>query len=115
MHWPPQSRDMVVDTWRAMIKIPASGQARSIGVPNFAIQPHQRILDEAGIMPTVNQVDLHPSFQQVELRNFHKTRGATQSWNPLGVWRNLFPPLIDSAILSIAKKHGRTPAQIIMR
>ncbi len=112
IHWPAPERDLYVETWRALIKMRQDGRVRSIGVSNFAVQHLQRLIDETGVVPSVNQIELHPHFQQRELRAFHARQGIlTQSWRPLG--KGAF--LEDPTLGSIALKHARTPAQIVIR
>ncbi|MGH6894482.1 MAG: aldo/keto reductase [Dongiaceae bacterium] len=112
IHWPAPRQDAYVETWRALGRLKQYGRAKSIGVSNFKIPHLQRLLDETGIVPSVNQVELHPRFQQNALRDFHARHGiATESWSPLGQGT----VLRDATIASLAKKHGRTPAQIVLR
>jgi 2,5-diketo-D-gluconate reductase A len=86
--------------------------ARSIGVSNFEIPHLQRIIDETGVVPAVNQIELHPGFQQRSLRRFHAEHGiATEAYSPLGQGR----VLKDPAITEVAQAHGRTPAQVVLR
>ena len=112
IHWPSPRRGLYVDTWRAFIKAQEDGRARSIGVSNFAAEHLGRIIDETGVTPVLNQIELHPRFQQKRLREVHAQRGIkTQSWSPLGQGQLLSDPVIAR----IAEKHGRTPAQTIIR
>lgn len=112
VHWPSPRQDKYVPSWKALIKMKEQGLAKSIGVSNFSAVHLQRLLDETGITPTVNQVELHPWFQQRELRAFHAKHGiATESWSPLAQGK-MFS---DDTIGSIAGKHGKTPAQVIIR
>src|SRR5690606_16968120 len=84
MHWPSRIRNAYVDTWRAMVRLREEGRVRAIGVCNFAIPQLQRLIGETGVVPVLNQVELHPYFQQRALRRFHREAGiATQSWSPL--------------------------------
>ncbi|MEO7065552.1 MAG: aldo/keto reductase [Rhodanobacter sp.] len=117
MHWPSQIRHAYVDTWRAMIRLRDEGRVGAIGVCNFATGQLQRLIGETGIKPVLNQVELHPYFQQRELRDFHKQLGiATQSWSPLGLWKDhQVSPLDDPLIRELAVKYGKSPAQIILR
>ncbi|MGW7007372.1 aldo/keto reductase [Streptomyces sp. NPDC054933] len=113
IHWPVPSRDLYVDTWRALEKLHADGLTRAIGVCNFQPAHLRRLLDETDIVPAVNQIELHPNFQQAELRAFHAEHDiATEAWSPLGQGKGL---LDDPTIAKIAGKHGRTPAQIVLR
>ena len=112
IHWPQPQRGLYVETWRALIALREQGLVRSIGVSNFNAEHLQRIVDDSGVTPAVNQVELHPRFQQQSLRDVHAERGiATESWSPLGRSR-LFD---DPAIKTIAAKHGCSPAQAIIR
>lgn len=117
MHWPSRIRNAYVDTWRAMVRLRDEGRARAIGVCNFAIPQLQRLIGETGVVPVLNQVELHPYFQQRALRRFHREAGiATQSWSPLGVWKDgPASPLDDQVVRALAAKHGRTPAQVVLR
>jgi len=88
------------------------GRIRSIGVSNFNRDHLERIIGETGVTPAVNQIELHPRFQQRALRAFHDERGIkTESWSPLGRGGLLSEP----SIVAIAAKHGRTPAQVVIR
>lgn len=112
IHWPSPTRDLFVDTWRAFIRLKEDGRVRSIGVSNFTAEHLDRLADETGVTPAINQIELHPRFQQRALREAHATRGiVTQSWSPLGQGQLLQDP----AIAGIAAKHGRTPAQVVIR
>ncbi len=112
IHWPAPRRGLYVETWRALIKLRDEGLARSIGVSNFAPEHIERVIAETGVTPAINQIELHPRFQQRALRAFHAERGiVTQSWAPLG--RAHF--LDDPVIARLAAKHGRTSAQIVIR
>lgn len=112
IHWPTPSQDRYVDTWRALINAQRDGKARSIGVSNFNPDHLQRLIDETGVAPVLNQIELHPFMQQKELRQAHQSMGiATQSWSPLGQGSALTNPVI----LELARKHGRTAAQVIIR
>ena len=112
IHWPAPARGQYADAWRALVELQAQGRVRSIGVSNFHIAYLERIIGESGVTPVVNQVCLHPRFQQRPLRAFHAERGiATIAWAPLGEGRLLAEP----AIVAIAARLGRTPAQVILR
>jgi 2,5-diketo-D-gluconate reductase A len=112
IHWPTPRRGLYIDTWRALIRLKEEGLARSIGVSNFAPEHIERIVAETGVTPAINQIELNPRFQQRALRAFHAQQGiATESWAPLG--RSRF--LDDPVIARLAAKHGRTPAQIVIR
>jgi 2,5-diketo-D-gluconate reductase A len=112
VHWPAPRRGLYVESWRALIRLREEGLVKSVGVSNFAREHLERIIGETGVKPTLNQIELHPRFQQRELRAFHASQGiATESWSPLGRAR-LFD---DPALRKLAAKYGRTPAQIIIR
>lgn len=112
VHWPAPKRDLYVETWRALIRLKEEGRARSIGVSNFEPEHLQRLMDETGVAPAVNQIEVHPRFQQRRLREFHARFDIrTQSWSPLGTGTLLD----DSTVGAIAKKHSVTPAQTIIR
>lgn len=112
IHWPAPQRDLYAETWRALAKLKEEGRAKSIGVSNFNIPHLERLLEATGIVPAVNQVELHPRLQQKALRAFHAKHGiATEAWSPLGQG-TLFE---DRTIAALSAKHGKTPAQIILR
>lgn len=112
IHWPAPQCDLYVESWRAFVQLREQGLVRSIGVSNFEPEHLQRIIEEVGVIPVVNQVELHTDFQQHSLRKAHTKWGIiTESWSPLGQGHLLSHPLITR----IAAKHGRTPAQIIIR
>lgn len=109
IHWPDEGYDAA---WRGLAQLQAEGRARSIGVSNFTVEHLERVIGETGVTPAANQIELHPRFPQRALRAFHARHGiATQSWAPLG--RDLV--LGDPVIAGIAAKHGRTPAQVVIR
>ena len=112
MHWPVPTEGLYVEAWRAMVGLRDAGKALSIGVSNFLPEHLDRIIDATGIVPAVNQIELHPGFQQREARAYHEARGiVTQSWSPLGQGKDL---LTREPIVRIAEKHGRSPAQVIL-
>ncbi|KRE53047.1 oxidoreductase [Arthrobacter sp. Soil736] len=112
IHWLQPKQDKYVDTWKALIELQKRGRVKSIGVSNFTIEGLQHIIDETGVVPAINQVELHPFFNQAELRAFHASKGIlTQAWSPLGQGGEL---LEDATVASIADKHGATPAQVVI-
>jgi 2,5-diketo-D-gluconate reductase A len=112
IHWPAPSRDLYVDTWRAFIDAREEGLVRSIGVSNFQPAHLARIVDETGVTPSVNQIELHPRLQQPALRREHADRGiVTEAWSPLAQGAVLDDPVL----LEIAEAHGRTPGQVALR
>ena len=112
IHWPRPERDLFPETWRAFERIREEGAARSIGVSNFRVEDLERLRREAERQPTVNQVELHPRFQQAELRAWHAEHDvATEAWSPLAQG----DLLEDGTVETIAAHHDRTPAQTILR
>jgi 2,5-diketo-D-gluconate reductase A len=112
IHWPTPSEGRFIDTWRAFERIYEEESARTIGVSNFRIEDLERLDVETGTRPTVNQVELHPRFQQAELREWQaQHRIATEAWSPLAQG----DLLDDETIAQIAERHGKTPAQVILR
>ena len=112
IHWPAPGQDRYPDAWKALVRLREEGRARSIGVSNFAAPHLDRIIGETGQTPAVNQVELHPRFQQAELRAAHQRLGiATESWSPLGQGALLADPVVAR----VAAKHGKTPAQTVIR
>lgn len=113
IHWPVPSKDAYIDTYKAFEKIHADGRAKSIGVSNFLPDHLERLLGETSVVPAVNQIELHPHLQQQATRAFHAEQGiATEAWSPLGSGKGL---LEVPAIIAIAQKHGRSPAQVVLR
>ena len=112
IHWPVPSRDRFVETWEAFQGLYAEGRLRAIGVSNFTPPQLTRLLEETAVVPAVNQVELHPGFQQPELRAFHREHGiATEAWSPLGQGAALTHPVITR----LAERHEKTPAQVVLR
>lgn len=112
IHWPGVSGESYVDAWRALARLKEEGRVKSIGVSNFMIPHLQRLADATGIVPAVNQIELHPRFQQKELRAFHQQHGiATECWGPLGQGSLV----ADEKLAAIGRKYGKTPAQVILR
>lgn len=112
IHWPKPEKDLYLETWLAFEKALAAGKLRGIGVSNF--QPHhlERLLAAGGTVPALNQVELHPGLQQVQVRTFNAKHGiATEAWSPLA--RGRFDE--NDQVLSVAQKHGKSPAQVIIR
>lgn len=112
IHWPAPDKGLYVETWRALIEAQKEGKVRSIGVSNFNADHLQKLIDETGVAPVINQIELHPYFQQSELRKFHSENNiVTQAWSPLGQGEVLNNPVIGT----IAAKYDKTPAQVIIR
>ncbi len=112
IHWPAPNIDKYVEAWESMIRLRDEGRAKSIGVCNFNIPHLQKLLDQTGVLPVVNQIELHPYFQQAELRDFHAEHDIiTEAWSPLGqgrLWSDL-------TLGTIAHKYQRTLAQVMIR
>jgi 2,5-diketo-D-gluconate reductase A len=112
IHWPVPSEGRFVDTWRAFERIHGEGRARTIGVSNFRVEDLERLEGETETRPTVNQIELHPRLQQAELRAWHADHGVvTEAWSPLAQGELLD----DETIVAIADRHGKTPAQAVLR
>ena len=112
MHWPVPAHDLYVETWKAFIELQSEGLVRSIGVSNFQPAHLERLIAETGVTPSINQVELHPYFQQVGLRREHERLGIlTEDYSPLGQGLELE----DAVIVEIAQEHEKTPAQTIIR
>ncbi|WP_326656436.1 aldo/keto reductase [Streptomyces sp. NBC_00385] len=113
IHWPVPAKDAYVDTYRAFEKIYAAGRAKAIGVSNFLPEHLERLLGETSVVPVLNQIELHPQLQQAESRALHARHGiATEAWSPLGSGKGL---LEVPTVVAVAQKHGRTPAQAVLR
>ncbi|WNB87024.1 aldo/keto reductase [Cellulomonas sp. ATA003] len=113
IHWPVPSQDLYLDSWRALLHLKEQGAIRSVGVSNFLPAHLERIIAEQGVVPVLNQVELHPRLQQRELRAFHDANGiATEAWSPLGRDSGL---LDDPVVQGIAAARGVTPAQVVLR
>ncbi|MEU5361941.1 aldo/keto reductase [Streptomyces sp. NPDC005925] len=113
IHWPLPSRDRYVDTYKAFEKLHADGRIRAIGVSNFLPEHLDRLIGETSVVPAVNQIELHPHLQQRASREYHARQGiATEAWSPLGQGKGL---LEVPAVVAIAQKHHRTPAQVVLR
>ncbi|WP_127142607.1 aldo/keto reductase [Pelagibacterium montanilacus] len=112
IHWPQPMFDDYLDTWKAMVKLKEDGRIRSIGVSNFLPEHLDKIIGETGVVPSVNQIEVHPRFQQRELRAFCAEKGiAVEGWSPLGRGNMLEDP----SITAIASAHGKTAAQVVIR
>lgn len=112
IHWPAPKKNLYVETWKALISLKKEGRVRTIGVSNFTPEHLDRIIQETSVIPAVNQIEVHPRFQQSETRRFHeKYNIRTESWSPLGQGH----VVNESVIKAISEKHGKTPAQIIIR
>ncbi len=112
IHWPVPAHDRYVETWKAFIDLQGEGLVRAIGVSNFQPGHLERIIAETGVTPAINQVELHPYFQQVGLRHEHEQLGiVTEAWSPLAQGA----ALDDPAIVQIAEARSKTPGQVVIR
>ncbi len=112
IHWPAPRQDRFVDTWRALVSLRAEGRVRAIGVSNFLPEHIARLVDETGVVPAINQVELHPYLQQRAARRFHAELGiATEAFSPLGSGQGL---LGDPVVRRVADRAGVTPAQAVL-
>jgi len=113
IHWPNPSQGRYPEAWRALVDARRDGLVHSIGVSNFTDAHLQRIIDDTGVVPAVNQVELHPYFPQEEMRGVHERLGIrTESWSPLG---KASAPYSEAAIVAAAEAHDVSPAQVILR
>ncbi|MDD7928931.1 aldo/keto reductase [Microbacterium thalli] len=113
IHWPNPAHGKYVDTYRAMLALRDEGQVGSVGVSNFTEPMLARLIDETGVAPAVNQVEMHPYFPQAGLRAFHAANGIrTESWSPLARRSEL---LAEPVIADIAAAHGATGTQVVLR
>jgi 2,5-diketo-D-gluconate reductase A len=113
IHWPQPVENRYVETWRGFEKVLAEGRARAIGVSNFTVAHLRRLADETGTVPAVDQVELHPRLPQAELREYLRENGiATEAWAPIAQGGEL---LKDPTITDLAHRHGRSPAQVVLR
>ena len=113
IHWPVPAADFYVAAWRTLVQLRDEGLARAVGVSNFHEEHLTRVIDETGVIPALNQVEMHPYLQQSSLREFMLKHGVTpQAWSPIGQGKGL---LDDPVLARLAEKHGRTPAQIVLR
>lgn len=112
IHYPFPAQNRYVETWKALTELKTDRRARSIGVSNFQIEHLERIIDATGVVPAINQIELHPRFQQGELRLFHSEHGiVTEAWSPLAHGQAIHDPVIGE----LARRHNRTAAQIVLR
>jgi len=112
IHWPSPQRGTYVETWKALMRLKEEGRAKSIGVSNFCPEHLERLQAETGMLPVLNQVELHPAFQQRALKAVHERMGIlTQAWSPLGQGKLLEDPTVTA----IAKAQGRSAAQVLIR
>lgn len=113
IHWPCPAKDLYVETFNAFIRLRDEGRIKSIGVSNFQPKHLQKLIKETGVVPVVNQIELHPDFAQTDLVGFNRSQGiVTEAWSPLGQGGEL---LKNKIIKDVADAHGKTTAQVIIR
>lgn len=113
IHWPNPRQGRFQEAWRALVDLRKEGLVRSIGVSNFTGAHLRRIVDDTGVTPAVNQIELHPYFPQVEMRQANEELGIrTESWSPLGKRQ---APFSEPPVAAAAEAHGVTPGQVILR
>lgn len=113
IHWPNPSQGKYVEAWRALVQLQKDGLVRSIGVSNFTEEHLDRIIDDTGVTPAVNQVELHPRFPQAHMREVHERLGIrTEAWSPMGKRR---APLEEPAVTAAATAYDVSPGQVILR
>ncbi|RRD36265.1 aldo/keto reductase [Leucobacter sp. OH2974_COT-288] len=112
IHWAKPQAGKYLESWKALIELQRSGRVKSIGVSNFPAAELEEIIAETGVVPAIHQIELHPYWNQAELRQLHQKHGIlTQAWSPLGQGGEV---LQDPVIVKIAAAHGATPAQVII-
>ena len=113
IHWPNPGQGRYVEAWRALVRLQQDGLVRTIGVSNFTEEHLRRIIDDTGVTPAVNQIELHPRFPQAHMREVHDRLGVrTEAWSPMGKRR---APLEEDAVTEAAQAHGVSPGQVILR
>ncbi|HET7684056.1 MAG TPA: aldo/keto reductase [Marmoricola sp.] len=113
IHWPNPKRDEYAEAWRALVDLQRDGLVTTIGVSNFTAEHLDKIMDTSGVVPAVNQIELHPYFPQEEMRAVHDTLGIrTMAWSPLGQAKQV---LEEEPVRAAAQAHGVSPAQAVLR
>ncbi len=113
IHWPNPKRGLFTEAWRALVDLQRDGLVTTIGVSNFTAEHLDRIMDTSGVVPAVNQIEMHPYFPQDELRAVHDSLGIrTVAWSPLAKAKGLFE---EGPVRAAAEHHGVSPAQVVLR
>jgi diketogulonate reductase-like aldo/keto reductase len=113
IHWPNPSVDKFHETWRALVDLKKEGLVRSVGVSNFTEEHLARIIDDTGVTPAVNQIELHPYFPQAEMRAVNERLDIrTMGWSPMGKRQ---APFTEPPVATAAERYGVTPGQVILR
>ena len=117
VHWPVRAGEGFIESWRALTELREHPALRSIGVSNFSSTQLEQVVDATGVTPAVNQVELHPYFQQAELRRVHAERGiVTEAWGPLGQGSRHSAKVLDDPVLAdIGRLHGKSVGQVVIR
>jgi 2,5-diketo-D-gluconate reductase A len=114
IHWPTPKKDRYVESWHALEQIAADGKSRSIGVSNFLVPHLERVIGEGGTVPAVNQIELHPAYQQRDVTEFSREHGIhIEAWGPLG--QGKYPLFDEEPVAAAARAHGVTPAQAVLK
>lgn len=112
IHWPAPAKGEALNTWKALIELREEGRIRSIGVSNFRVEDLEMLEKKTGVVPVLNQIELHPYFAQKELREYHASKGiVTEAWSPLGQSGG---ELEDPVITGIAEAHGAEVGQVML-
>ncbi|MCR6711959.1 MAG: aldo/keto reductase [Demequina sp.] len=113
IHWPNPSVGKFKEAWRALVELREAGVVRTVGVSNFTAEHLAEIIDDSGVTPAINQIELHPYFPQAQMLAEHERLGiVTEAWSPLG---KASAPYAEPAVLEAARRHEATPAQVILR
>jgi 2,5-diketo-D-gluconate reductase A len=113
VHWAVPSQGQYVEAWKALIALQERGLVRAIGVSNHPVAQLEEIIEATGVAPAIHQIELHPYFQQRELRALHAEHGIlTEAWGPLGQGKSDL--LENPAITGVAEAHGASPAQVVL-
>ena len=113
IHWPNPAQKKYHETWRALVQLRDDGLVRSPGVSNFTREHLEKVIDDTGVTPVLNQIELHPYFPQVEMRGVDAELGVlTESWSPMGKRQ---APFAEPVVRAAAEAHGVTPGQVVLR
>lgn len=114
IHWPAPANGLYVEAWRALEQFQEDGLTKSIGVSNFLVPHLQTLLEATDVVPAVNQIELHPAYQQTDITSFCRDKGiAIEAWGPLG--QGKYPLLEETPITAAAAAHAKSPAQVVLR